>query len=282
MNALKKLVASTVVGISGTAAFVSGFAQSAWLPAEGKFQVTPSYVYQSFRNIWTGGSHEMRLSDDVIQHTASVSLEYGLSESFAFDTSLGYSRVDSKAFGPSVLNDDGLTDTRIGLRYRLVDERLSKLEWAPTLTLRAGGIVRGTYEAGPPFAPGDGANGGEISLLAAKAFGASGFGLYGEAGYRVRSHPVPDDFFASFGVYQTLGSFTVHTAFQNTQSLSGMNIGDPGFTFPATKEISRMIEVGIGYTDSGRRYYQIFGAVSVDGRNTGDRRILGVSASFGF
>lgn len=282
MNTFTKRVASTVLGISGALSIVSVSAQSAWIPAEGKFQVAPSYVFQSFRNIWMGGPHETRLSDDVIQHTASVSLEYGLSESLAFDTSLGYTRVESRAFGPGVLKDDGLADTRIGLRYRLLDERISKLEWAPTLTLRAGGIVRGSYESGVPFAPGDGANGGEFSLLAAKAFGTSGFGLYGEAGYRVRSRPVPDDFFSSIGVYQQFGAFTVHTAFQNTQGLSGFNIGDPGFTFPALKEINRIVEVGVGYTDSGRRYYQIFGAVSVDGRNTGDKRILGVSASFGF
>jgi hypothetical protein len=282
MKALK--IVSAGASILGALGVLPGtaYGQSAWLPAEGKFQVTPSYVYQSFRNIWMGGSHETRLTDDVIQHTASVGLEYGFAESFALDASLGYSRVDSKAFGPGVLRDDGLTDTRLGIRWRVLDERLAHSDLAPTLTLRVGGIVAGTYQAGPPFAPGDGAHGAEFSLLAAKAFGKSGFGLYGETGYRVRSHPVPDDWFSSIGAYQTLGSFTVHAAFQNTQGLSGVNIGDPGFTFPATKEIVRMVEVGVGYTDAGNRLYQIFGAVSVDGRNTGDKRVIGVSASFGF
>jgi hypothetical protein len=264
---------------------LTGLGQSAWLPAEGKIVVTPTYVYQSFREFWIRRDQKVRLDDRVTQHSGLVNFEYGLAESFALDATVGYSRVDSKAFsGPGGGTDssDGMADTRVGLRWRIVDEREAKCVWSPTLTVRVGGVIAGTYEVGPPFAPGDGANGGEFSLLAAKAVGDTGFGLYGEAGYRVRSNPVPHDFFGLFGVYQSIGAFTVSAAYRHVQSLNGSNIGDPGFSFPGLKEINQTAEFGLGYRDSGGRLYQIFGGLSLDGRNTGDKTILGCSASFPF
>ena len=281
MIPLKHLAGAAVIASALGLASSTACSQSAWLPPEGRFQVTPSYVYQSFQTFWMG-THRTKLSDPVVQHSATISMEYGVAESFALDAAVGYSRVDSKAFGPTSLSDDGLSDTRLGLRWRIVDERMSRCAYAPTVTLRVGGIIAGSYEAGPPFAPGDGAHGGEFSVLAAKAFGSTGFGLYGEGGYRIRSRPVPDDAFASIGAYQTLGAFTLHVAYQHTQGLSGSDIGDPGFKFPELKEVNQIVEIGLGFTDSGKRYYQIFGALNVGGRNTGDKQIIGASASFPF
>ncbi len=129
---------------------------------------------------------------------------------------------------------------------------------------------------------GDGANGGEFSLLLGKALFDNGFGVYGNAGYRVREDPVPDEFLGSFGMFQSVGSFTLSTGYRHTQSVSGMNIGDPGFTFPELKEVTQLLEFGAGFRDPGGRYYQLFGAVSVDGQNTGDKLIFGVSFTFGF
>jgi hypothetical protein len=74
----------------------------------------------------------------------------------------------------------------------------------------------------------------------------------------------------------------VNVAYRHVQSLSGSDIGDPGFTFPELKEINQIFEAGLGYRDSGGRYYQIFGAFNVDGRNAGDKIILGASLTIPF
>ena len=256
-------------------------AQSAWLPAEGRLEITPRYVYQSFDEFWIRRDQRMKLPDDVEQHTGTISAEYGLNQSWALDATVGYTRVETAAFGAST-KDDGLADSRFGVRYRALDERAHASAWMPTITLRAGAIVAGTYDEGQPFSAGDGAHGGEFSVLLGKAFGDTGFGLYGEAGYRLRENPVPDDFFGSIGVYKTLGSFTVNAGYRHIQSLSGVNIMDPGFTFPTLKEINQLFEAGLGYQDKGGRFYQVFGAFPMYGRNTGDKIILGVSATFGF
>lgn len=268
--------------VAGVSLASAALGQSAWLPEEGRFEVSPRYVYQSFKTFWIRRNQEMTLPDDVVQHTGSISGEYGINQHLAVDATVGYTRVNTTAFTGSSTTDDGLADTRVGLRWRLLDERAHGDSWVPTLTLRAGGIIAGNYEAGLPFSAGDGAHGGEFSLLGAKAIGSTGFGLFSEVGYRVREHPVPDDFFGSIGAYKTIGQFSLTVGYRHTQSLSGMNIMDPGFTFPELKEINQIFEAGLGFTDKGGRFYQVFGAFNVDGRNTGQKTIIGVSATFPF
>jgi hypothetical protein len=286
MNSFIRRPLATTVALLALAPVFQVFGQSAILPAPGQFEATPMYVYQSFKDFWMG-KDKASLPDHIVQHTASVALEYGVTDTIALDTTVGYTWVDTTAFGGKT-TDDGLTDTRIGVRWQVFDERATTCKWAPTVAFRLGGIIAGTYDTGLPVAPGrpcaggDGAHGGEASMLFTKAIADTGFGLYGEVGYRLRENPVPDDFFGLFGAYKTFGSFTLNAAYRHVQGLSGTDIGAPGFTFPALKEINQIFEAGLGFRDSGGRYYQVFGAFNLGGRNTGDKTILGVSATFPF
>lgn len=239
-------------------------AQSAWLPAEKKFEVTPLYVYQTFDEFWIKRGHRIVLPDTVDQQSATVSVEYGITTQLALDATVGYTRVDSSTCGKGA-TDDGFTDSRLGVRYSILDEHATSNDWVPTVTLRAGAIIAGTYNEGRPFSAGDGAHGAEFSALVGKTLGGTGFGVFSELGYRVRENPVPDDLFASVGVYKTLGSFTLSTVYRHVQSLSGLDIMDPGFTFPQLKEINQLLEAGVGYQDKGGRFYQLFVARSIAG-----------------
>ena len=112
------------------------------------------------------------------------------------------------------------------------------------------------------------------------------FGVYGDFGYRTRANDVPDDLFGSAGVYVTWRSITLSGGYRHVQGLSGGDIGDPGFGttfgFPQTKEIQQSVEASLGFTDPGGRHYALFGAKSVAGRNTGDKCVIGLAASFPF
>ncbi|MBI4024137.1 MAG: hypothetical protein HY360_04095 [Verrucomicrobia bacterium] len=261
-------------------------AQSAWLPDPGDVRVTASYSYQTFEDFWVG-TRKMTLPSSVEQQTVCTGLDWGLTQDFALDLSIGYtSTYYSQA--PET-DEDGLADTRFGGRWRFLDEFEHDDWWTPTLALRAGGIVEGTYatpEAGTPNAPGDGASGMEISLLWGKTIGKTGFGFYGDLGYRNRNESVPDDFFFSAGVYKTfLKSFSANFGFRHVEGLSGLDIGGPGFApdrFPETREINESIDYGLGYTDQGRRYYGVFGSNTLDGRNTGENQVMGVTISLPF
>jgi hypothetical protein len=79
-----------------------------------------------------------------------------------------------------------------------------------------------------------------------------------------------------------LQRFTLSGAYRHVEGLDGDDIGETGFRFSEVKEVIRNMEAGLGYRDGGGRYYQVFYARTVAGRNTGDKDIFGVSASFSF
>ena len=65
--------------------------------------------------------------------------------------------------------------------------------------------------------------------------------------------------------------------------LTGGDIGGAGFGtaygFAQVREIERVIDAGITYTDRGGRGYQFTYSTTLNGRNTGDKSIFGVSVS---
>jgi len=265
--------------------------QSAWLPNHGQFKATPGFSYSTFDEFWAGSEKMSNPpeGDPLRQYTGYISLEYGLLSNLAADVTFGYTATDTDSFGGDA-SDDGLMDTALGLRYRILDERNTSLAWAPTMALRVGGTIPGTYDPNLPFSAGDGAYGIEGSLLFGKSFGQTGFGIYGDIGYRWRESPVPNDVFGSAGVFKQFGPVTTSIGYRHIQALSGIDIGGADFNpalgeshgFPAVKEINQLVEGGVSFTDKGGRNYQFSVAKSVDGRNTGDKWVFGFNVTLPF
>lgn len=264
------------------------FTQSAWLPAEHQFVVTPVFAYSTFDSFWMGGDKVDNPPNgkSLDQYTGFLAMEYGLVGALALDAAIGYTKTDTDAFGGG--SNDGLADTSVGLRYQFVAEESDR--WWPTVATRVGAIFPGTYDENTPFAPGDGVWGVECQLLLAREFGDSGFGTWGDVGYRIRGNPAPDDFFASAGVYKEFGRVTVSAGYRHIQGLSGLDIGGPGFDpgagvdsgFPALKEINQLFEGSVSYRDAGNRRYSFIAAKSLDGQNTGDKMIFGFAVTLPF
>lgn len=250
---------------------------SVWLPGADRCVVTPSYVYQTFDTFWMG-ENKTDLGGDLMQHAAFLGFDYGIAEDTALDATVGWvwSEADG-VFGDQ--NDDGLADTTFGIRQRFLDEANYSL--LPSLALRIGGIIEGSYDENFPFSAGDGASGAEVSLLAGKTI-CPGFGLYGDVGYRYRDGHVPDEWFGSTGLFFAWKFLSATFGYRFAEGLSGNDIGDTGFTFPTVKEISQNLEASLGFTDPGGRYYQLFYAHTVAGRNTGERDIFGAAISLTF
>ena len=253
---------------------VSASAQhSAWLPEARKLVVTPSYVYHTFDEYWQG-NRTTSLGGDSWQHAALLSFDYGLTDDTALDLSMGWVWRDSDAnFG----SDNGLSDASFGIRRRFIDEANFDFWWLPSLALRAGGTIPGTYDEDFPLSTLDGAYGAEVSLLGGKPI-LPGFGWYGEVGYRYR-YDVPDDFFGAAGLFVSWKFLSLTAGYRFTEGLSGPDIGEPGFTFPEVKEVSQNVEASLGFNDAGGRSYQFFYAHTFEGRNTGQRNIFGAAVS---
>src|SRR5262249_14489645 len=148
----------SILGMLGGSAVALG--QSAWLPEPRQLLVTPSFTYQTYDRFWAGKTKvPLPTGGSLNQETAAFTLEYGLCEAAAADISFGYVWTDSKGFGGGKQTDDGLTDTTFGLRWRFLDETKAPCKFAPTLALRVGGIISGTYDENFPFSGGDGASG---------------------------------------------------------------------------------------------------------------------------
>jgi hypothetical protein len=274
----------------------AAWSQSAWLPLQSQFILTPGFAYSTFDEFWVGRDRVDPLEDNdesLDQYTGYVSLEYGILPDLAADVTVGYTATsDTDTFGND--SDNGLADTFFGVRYRVVREQ----DVVPAVVLRVGGIIAGSYDENTPFSAGDGAHGFEASVLLGKRFGTSGFGAYGDLGYRVRENPVPDDLFGSVGVFkefvnvfQSSDAITGSVGYRHVQGLSGLDIMGSGFNpalgsshgFPALREINQLIEGAVGYTDVCGRQYQFTVAKSVDGRNTGNKLVFlfAISVPFG-
>jgi hypothetical protein len=260
------------------------------LPEAQQFVLTPWYNYSVFRKVWIGDvktSIEVRPKYDFELNDGMLRVDYGICDHLAADINLGYTSAATRALDPS--NDpkttEGLMDTQFGLRYRLLDERKSEQWYVPTLTLRLGGIIRGTYDADFPMAPGDGASGGEASLLSVKHW-KCGAGFYAQFGYRLRDHHVPQTIFGETGLSYThhfdwvINSVSVYVGYRGLYDLNGSDLsgsrvaGSPNefvdieYTRTA-QEMYQMGELGLSFTDKVGRNYFFACSHPYDGRNTG-------------
>lgn len=268
------LTLSSLVNIHGQ--------QSAYVPLPKQFVITPSFVYQSYNDFWLGTKSTSLKPNDVKQYSGFMTAEYGVMPKIALDATLGYTTVESKAFGKPH-SRDGLADTTLGVRYQFLDETKVSYPFAPTAALRLGGIIKGSYDDDFPSSPGNGASGFDISMPLGKQLGTSGFAIVGDIGGRIFPNDVPNYIYGSAGLQQTLmNCVTISADYTYSGACSGSDIGDPGFTFPHTKQVAHTVGGSIGFTDKGGRYYQVYGGATVDGRNVGQQSIIGCSVSLPF
>ena len=282
------------------------FAESARLPEANQFVVTPWYNYSVFRKLWIGPtktSIEILPKDDFELNDGMLRLDYGLSRRFALDLTVGYTSAATRSWSPQAepQTTQGLMDTQVGVRYRLLDECEGDAWYKPTLTLRLGGIIQGSYDADFPMAPGDGASGFEAAVLVAKTIKPCGGGFYCDFGYRLRDNHVPQTIFGAAGLSQTIQihwfitSLSVYAGYRGLYDLNGPDLtgsqvaGVPhdyinlGYSRTA-QEIYQMGELGLGMTDKGGRRYFFSCAHPFDGRNTGkvNNFVIGLSWPINF
>ena len=267
------------------------FAQMVMLPAPGQWLVTPWYEYTEFQSVWVGTKKEgITVGDDhgFDQNDGMILTEYGIKTNWAADLLLGYTSLATRSFSEppgSVQKTSGLMDVTFGLRWQVFNETNTDWKYTPTLTLRAGGIYRGTYDHNFPYAPGNGSVGIEPSALLAKSFGWEGFGMYGNLGYRDIRSGGNSQVFGAIGFTQRYKGFTFNGGYRHQQDLSGTDVivnGNNIIYSQKVKELNQIWEVGVGYTDKKSRHFQFYLGENFNGRNTGDKTIYGIYATLPF
>jgi hypothetical protein len=268
------------------------FGQEALIPDEHQWIVTPLYQYTEFDNVWIGGRKQditFPVDHGFDQNDFTIMAEYGFHTNWAVDAMIGFTDLATRAWSTppgSVRHTRGLSDTTYGLRYQVWNERTAESKWTPTLTLRAGGIYRGTYQKDFPFAPGSGGVGIEVEAMAQKSFGWEGLAGYATAGYRDIRSGANSQLFATVGINQKFRGVTLSAGYRHQQSTTGFDARATGITGNTivytsyAKEINEQFEAGIGYTDKHDRHWQFYYQGNFDGRNTGDKDTYGIYVSF--
>ncbi|MCY4613999.1 MAG: hypothetical protein OXB94_10330 [Nitrospira sp.] len=273
----------------GSSAFADGV--SPWLPAPGAGFVNLSYVsqnanefYRSDRKVPTPGPNP---GQNLGQHTVWINGMYGLSDAVAIDFRVGAAR---SYFAPNIPptggrdNYTGVTDTNIGVTWRIVDEVLCPS--LPSIALRGGAIIEGSYTPGFINSIGDGASGLEVSALTGKYF-ADLFAVSGEIGYRVRDEDVPSDFFFNVSGGVLVDNIGLSVNYKLIDAQSGLQIGGAGFSpvtrvFPRLEEdiqfLSGTVSLNVSeQTNIGLTYGEV-----IDGRNTSKSKVFSVTMGYLF
>jgi hypothetical protein len=294
-------------------------AQTAWAPYERQLWVRPIATHSEYNSAYLANSFA-KYDDNVRISAGSLALEYGITDRLTVDVSSGFGklgrhRIFDRYAGlqqtPESPDKYGVLDTRLGIRYKIIDEFDSNYKWMPTISLRAGGIKKGDYDRNPQSL-GDGASGGEVNVYFAKDFNFWGLGTLGDVGYRKRENPVPDDiiyygalykkffdvFFLTFGGRGQIGQGGYAFADPRQASpynyfnlkvpdtIPGVNIYDIWVrdSRPAwgRHENFHNLEVGLGFSDSFGNFYNLFYSETYAGYNTAKLKTVGFAANLPF
>jgi hypothetical protein len=266
------------------------FAQWAEVPEKGQFvlglvyQESEAYHYWAGHDYHTAETHSGGESYGIDYTQGYLTVQYGITEQWAADLSVGATTVGWRHFnaGEDAESTVGLMDTSFGVRYQVFNETTAPSPWLPTLTLRAGAVLPGTFDEDIAFAPGVRSAAIEPEVLLRKHFGWAGFGAYGDALYRWNRTTRNDQYIAAVGFFQQIKGWEVDAGYRHLQTISGSDIMlHPQYSdttspyyhaiiYPRdVREISDAIEAGFSYTTSKRHIrYGFESRVVFDGSNT--------------
>ena len=273
----------------GSSAFADGV--SPWLPAPGAGFVNLSYVAQNatefYRQDKKGPTPGPVPGKNLGQHTVWVNGMYGLSDEVAIDFRVGAARsYFFPQIGPTGGRDNysGVTDSNIGVTWRIADELVNPS--MPSIALRGGAIIEGSYAAGWINSIGDGASGLEVSALAGKFF-ADRFAVSGEVGYRVRDEDVPSDVFVNVSGGVLLDNIGLSINYKLVDAQSGLQIGVPPFSptarvFPRVEEDIQFLSGTVNLNVSDQTNLAVTYGEVIDGRNTSKSKVFSVTMGYLF
>ena len=203
-----------------------------------------------------------------------------MSDDLAVDLRVGYSETD---FDPEP-EENGITDTSIGLTWRLVDEFFTEQN-LPSIAFRAGAIIEGNYDTGRIGDIGDGASGAELEMLIGKAVSES-FAVNAGIGYRYRSSATPNEAFWTFNAgYSFTERFSASVGYEYTDSRGNLDIGGAGFSFDRFDEVEEdfeLVTVGLNYAFKPDLSVNLTYGEVVDGRNAAKSDVAAITLGTSF
>jgi hypothetical protein len=214
-----------------------------------------------------------------------LSLQYGLTEKWAVDLSIGYTTVGWRFFSNfsapgASQSTSGVMDIPFGFRYQIFKEGDLDSPWTPTLTFRAGAVLPGSFDEHFPFAPGVSSTAIEPELLARKHFGWPGLGAYLDGLFRWNHTSANDMYIVSFGLFQKIQRWELDAGYRHLGSINGDDIqynqATQFITYPrAVRENQDSIEAGFSYRTKKGMRMGFYSRTVFDGANSDKKFWLG-------
>jgi hypothetical protein len=240
------------------------FAEWADVPLKGQLVTRLTYQESEAYYFWAGNTrYKVDYSKNgehygIDINQGYISLQYGLTEQWAIDLAVGYTTSGWRQFDnpPGTSGEShsttGLMDFNIGVRYQIWKEGENDCPYLPTLSIRAGAVLPGSFDENFPFAPGTRSTAVEPELIARKHFGWEGFGAYGDALFRWNHTSANDCYIFSIGFFQQIKGWELDAGYRRLGSINGGSIQyDPisnVITYPrAVRENQDAIEAGFSY-----------------------------------
>ncbi len=260
------------------------FAMYANLPEPGQFIVGAIYEESEAYHIWAGGRQynvAVRSAGEkygIDMNQGYLSGQYGINERWAADLSIGYTSAGFRP-APSVIDStSGLMDVAFGVRYQVFREDPATHPWLPTLTLRAGAVLPGSFAENFPFAPGTRSAAIEPEVLARKHFGWPGLGAYLDALFRWNRTTGNDQYLTAVGLFQELGRWELAAGYRHLQTITGSDLiylpgATPVLIYPRDpREINDAVEAGFSYTTAWHNIRLGFHSRTSFAGNNSDRK----------
>jgi hypothetical protein len=243
-----------------------------WLPAKKTLNVSLGYVLDRAKS-YRAGTVDGRLPVNLDQNSFFANLEYGLHPKVSLDFATGYTGTK---LGEYAL--DGVADTLIGFRVKAYSNERS------IVTVRVAGLIPGSYPLTTisVFAPGFKGSGVLTSGLYGRTLPKGGFASV-ELGYTAYQKPVADNVFGSVLLGQSLRHWSYWGGYQQSRSLSGIDIFGRDFTpfrYNQSKRIYGGIDTGGGYTTRKGLYFGGTYGHYLHGRNIKKKTALALTIGF--
>jgi hypothetical protein len=274
------------------------FAYWANLPDAGQFVFGLVYEESEAYHIWAANSYNNVTvksggeSYGIDINQGYVALQYGITPKWAADFNIGATTVGWRKFdeNESAQSTTGLMDFSFGVRYQVYNElKETNYPWMPTLTLRAGAVMPGSYNQNFVYAPGVRSAAVEPEVLARKHFGWPGLGAYGDVLYRWNRTTGNDQYIAMIGLFQEIKGWELDGGYRHLQTLSGGDIiydpNDPaGIVYPReVRENNDAVQAGFSYTTAKRQIrYGFHSLIVFDGNNSDRKFWVGASIDIPF
>jgi hypothetical protein len=263
------------------------FAYWADVPAQGQFIFGMVYEESESYHIWAADKYQNVTvksggeSYGIDINQGYFALQYGITPKWAADLNIGGTTVGWRKFdaSESAQSTTGLMDWSFGVRYQVYNElKETNWPWMPTLTLRAGAVLPGSYNQNFVYAPGLRSAAIEPEVLARKHFGWPGLGAYSDVLYRWNRTTGNDQYIAAIGLFQQIKRWELDAGYRHLQTLSGGDIiydpSDPsGIVYPReVRENNDAFQAGFSYTTAKRHIRYGFHSLTVFDGNNSDRK----------